>query len=311
MPIRVVVAAVTIGTLLNLQISVGHAQAFPVVSNVTATVFDETGAVIPDGELVFRSDSDAIVSHTGTNGSVTVSLQYGRYTVTITKLGFVKTVIRDVQVPTPEAIRVVLKVAPSPINGPIIDVGPTTTASDLPNVIGPEANHGLGNTTKKCSQPTHTSERNSIYICELLSRPEHYANRVVTVRGRYVGGEIDTPSTLFGDECRSRSVEVADPEDLKRDSNLENRQYPDSANEKQNRRIFYSLGERMCPGTYVGDFMPVEGSFTGVLLVKKGFHVGKDGTGNGFGFRGQARMIFVIHSVANTCRVNDCPSPWP
>jgi hypothetical protein len=168
-----------------------------------------------------------------------------------------------------------------------------------------------GNTIEKCSPQTRPSDSNSIYICELLSKPEHYANRVVTVRGRYVGSQIDNPSRLFGDECRSKSVEVADLEDLKGESAHEARQYRDSADAKRSRHNFDSLGGQMCPGHYVGDFIPVEGSFTGVLMVKKGFRMSKDGIGNGFGFRGQARMIFVIHSVADTCRVNDCPSPWP
>ena len=69
-PIRVVVGAVAIITFLGLVTSVGHGQAFPAVSNVTAIVVDESGAVIPDSELVFRSDAKEIVSHTGADGSV-------------------------------------------------------------------------------------------------------------------------------------------------------------------------------------------------------------------------------------------------
>jgi carboxypeptidase family protein len=135
--IRFVISAVAIITFLSLVTSVGHSQAFPFVSHVTAIVFDQSGAVIPDSELVFRSnDSKEIVSHTGADGSVTVSLQNGRYSVAITKLGFVKTEVRDVQVPMSEALRVVMKVAPT---GPtIFDVGPTTNTSDLPNAIAPE-----------------------------------------------------------------------------------------------------------------------------------------------------------------------------
>jgi hypothetical protein len=94
-------------------------------------------------------------------------------------------------------------------------------------------------------------------------------------------------------------------------SSREPLEHGDSAEERQNRHSFYSLGEQMCPGHNVGDFIPVEGTFKGVLMVKKGFRVGQDGTGNGFGFRGLVPMIFVIHSVADTCRVNDCPSPVP
>jgi len=63
----------------------------------------------------------------------------------------------------------------------------------------------------------------------------------------------------------------------------------------------------MCPGYYVRDFIPVKGTFTGALMVKRGFRVRKDGTGNGFEPFGSVRMQFVFHSVANACRVNDCP----
>jgi carboxypeptidase family protein len=134
-PIRFVVAAVAIITLVRLVTPVGHGQAFPLASHVTAIVFDESGAVIPDSELVFRSDSKEIVSHTGTDGSVTVSLQNGRYSVAITKLGFVKTEVRDVQVPMSETLRIVMKVAPTPINGPDTVSGLYTITSDLPNVV--------------------------------------------------------------------------------------------------------------------------------------------------------------------------------
>ena len=137
-PIRFVVAAIAIGTFLIPLIPVGHAQAFPRVSQVTVIVFDESGAVIPDSELVFRSDSSATVSHTGADGSVTVSLQYGRYSVTTTRLGFAKTEIGDVQVPMSETLRVVMKVAPTPINGPDVVLGVYTITSDLPNVIEPQ-----------------------------------------------------------------------------------------------------------------------------------------------------------------------------
>jgi hypothetical protein len=165
---------------------------------------------------------------------------------------------------------------------------------------------------EKCSTQTPAGHsQNIVPICELLSKSERYANRHVTVRGRFLGGHIDSPSTLFGDECRGKSVEVADPQYLEGSPKPEIVQHGDLAEEEQNRRDFYSLGMSMCPGHYVGDFIPVEGTFTGLLMVKKSFRVRKDGSGNGFGFRGRARVIFVIRSVADTCRVNDCPSPVP
>lgn len=168
-----------------------------------------------------------------------------------------------------------------------------------------------GSTLQKCSPQDRRSDHSSIYICELLSKPERYSNRLVRVRARYVGGEIDTSATLFGDECLSKQVVVADPRDPDFPSMPEILRHGDSADQERNRSEFYSLGMEMCGhGRDVG-YIPVEGTFTGVLMVKKGFRVGKDGTGNGFGFRGRVRMIFVLHSVTDTCRVNDCPSPWP
>jgi hypothetical protein len=133
---RLTVAAVGISTFLGLMIAVGLAQVLPPLSEVKATVFDETGAVIPGCEIVFRSDSETIVSHTGTDGSVTVGLPNGRYALTTNKAGFVKS---DVQIvtPMPDTLRIVLKVDHTPTDGPIVD-GVLTTTSDLPSVIGPE-----------------------------------------------------------------------------------------------------------------------------------------------------------------------------
>lgn len=136
---RLTVAAVAVGTLLSLMVAVGHAQAVPPISEIKAIVFDDTGAVIPDCEIVFKSDSETIVSHTGMDGSVTVRLRSGRYAVTTRKAGFVKSEILDVQIATPmsDTLRVVLKVDQTPTDGPIVDGVPTAT-SDLPSVIGPE-----------------------------------------------------------------------------------------------------------------------------------------------------------------------------
>jgi hypothetical protein len=134
-------AAVAINAFLTLVVAVGHAQVVPHLSDIKAIVFDETGAVIPDCEIVFRSDSEATVSHTGIDGSVTVRLRSGRYAVTSSKAGFVKSKLPDVQIgtPMPDPIRIVLKVDHTPTDGPIFDGVPTYT-SDLPSVIGPEAN---------------------------------------------------------------------------------------------------------------------------------------------------------------------------
>jgi hypothetical protein len=64
------------------------------------TVFDEFGDLIPDCEIVFKSDLATDVSHTGMDGSVTLRLPSGRYAVTTTRAGFVKSTIADVQTRT-------------------------------------------------------------------------------------------------------------------------------------------------------------------------------------------------------------------
>ena len=140
MTIHSTIAAMAFGTLVSLLIAVGHAQVGPPLSEVKVIVFDETGAAIPDCELVFKSNSEATVSHTGMDGSVTLRLQSGRYVVTISKAGFVKSKMLDVQIVTPmmDALRVVLKVDHTPTDGPIFDGVPTTT-SDVPGVVGPES----------------------------------------------------------------------------------------------------------------------------------------------------------------------------
>src|SRR5215475_13002344 len=70
-----------------------------------------------------------------------------------------------------------------------------------------------GNTLQKCSLQDRRSDHSLIYICELLSKPERYSNRLIRVRARYLSGEIDTSATLFGDECLSKPVVVTDPQD--------------------------------------------------------------------------------------------------
>ena len=127
-------------TFISLVIAVGLGQVVAPSSEVKAVVFDETGAVIPDCEIVFGSDSGRIVSHTGMDGSVTLRLPSGRYAVTTSRAGFVKSEMLDVQIvgPMPDTLRLVLKVDHTPTDGPIVDAVPTVP-SDLPSKIQPES----------------------------------------------------------------------------------------------------------------------------------------------------------------------------
>jgi hypothetical protein len=110
---------------------VGQAQV--TASEVKIIIFDESGAVIPGCEIVLKSDSKTIVSHTGMDGWVAVKLLNGRYALEASHAGFVRT---DVQLfaPMADPLRIVLKVDHTPSDGPIFDGVPTTT-SDVPSVI--------------------------------------------------------------------------------------------------------------------------------------------------------------------------------
>jgi hypothetical protein len=65
----------------------------------------------------------------------------------------------------------------------------------------------------KCSAQAPTGRGSVLDICEILSKPEQYTNRLLTARARYLGN-FESPAKLFGDECCSKSVGTADPEDL-------------------------------------------------------------------------------------------------
>jgi hypothetical protein len=109
-------AATALGSLLVLVglcsgQDVGSPTPAP-VSEVRGVVTDTSGAVIQRSEVVFKGDSGTIVSHTGDDGSVTVHLPAGTYTVTIASPNFVSTKLADFRVsaPTPASFRVALEV---------------------------------------------------------------------------------------------------------------------------------------------------------------------------------------------------------
>jgi hypothetical protein len=141
----VIAAATAVGIFLLMAGSQAQVAASSAVIKVT--VVDQTGAVIADGEVVFKSDSKTIISHTGKDGSVTVTLPSGQYAVTASHYGFLKTNVPDFQVvgPAAGALKVVLMVGPnSEICGFGCGCGPCaaletpTITSDLPNVIEDE-----------------------------------------------------------------------------------------------------------------------------------------------------------------------------
>jgi len=130
------------------------------VAKIKGIVADQTGAVIPQSEVVFKGELGTIVSHTGMDGSVTVQLRTGTYLVTITRSGFVTAKLVDFQInaPTPAAFRVNLQLDHSPSDGGIFDGVPTTTA-ELPSVIRSEP---IGYST--CPDLEHAVVRSVGYV---------------------------------------------------------------------------------------------------------------------------------------------------
>jgi hypothetical protein len=133
------VTGATIAVSVFLLIAGGQAQVTAPLSEIKVTVVDQMGAVIADSEVVFKGDAKTIVSHSGSDGTVTVTLPSGRYAVAASHLGFLRNNVPDFRVvaPAPGELRVALMVGSA-----IITCGPCGEApetllitSDLPNVI--------------------------------------------------------------------------------------------------------------------------------------------------------------------------------
>jgi hypothetical protein len=124
--------AVVVCAFLSSRITSRDAQVVPPLSKVRVAVVDQSDAAVDDCEVVFKSDSGTVVSHTSKDGSsITVGLQSGWYVVTVSKSGFVKTEIRDFQVlaPAVDELKIVLKVDPtSAVAVPASAVGPPAVA---------------------------------------------------------------------------------------------------------------------------------------------------------------------------------------
>jgi hypothetical protein len=139
----VIAAATAVGIFLLIPGS--QAQVATSSAEIKITVVDQIGAVIADGDVVFTSDSKTIISHTGKDGSVTVTLPSGQYAVTASHYGFLKTNVPDFQVvaPQPNDLKIVLKVGgPAMICtlpcGPMVNLEVPTITSDVSAAIPPD-----------------------------------------------------------------------------------------------------------------------------------------------------------------------------
>jgi hypothetical protein len=125
---------------------------------VKGVVVDQLGAVIPQAEVVFKGESGTIVAHTGMDGTVNVTLESGKFLVTISAVGFATTKLADIYVPgsTADAVRVVLKPSPQVTCGPCVeDPLVMTETSELPNVIKDEST----DTSLPVAQPAASKRR--------------------------------------------------------------------------------------------------------------------------------------------------------
>lgn len=129
--------------LFAFAVAAGEAQVAPPLSEVRVTVVDVAGAVITGTEVTFKGESKTVVSRTGNDGSVTLTLPRGRYAVSASHLGFLKNDALSQSVTAgSNELRIVLQVRDCGNNscicmfdcaGPLPELEPTT--SDLPNVI--------------------------------------------------------------------------------------------------------------------------------------------------------------------------------
>jgi Carboxypeptidase regulatory-like domain len=90
-------ASIVLGALLSLV----RASGAQITPQVRVIVVDESGARIGDCDVVFKSDSKTLVSHTDTAGTVTVTLPSGRYLLTASHNGFLKKEVADFEVAGP------------------------------------------------------------------------------------------------------------------------------------------------------------------------------------------------------------------
>ena len=137
---RLILAAAAIIAFLSLPTA--QAQGPPQSSEVSATVVDESGAVIPDCKMVFRSGLGEIVSHTEMDGSVTAEVRNGTYALITSKAGFVTSKL-DITVPISNRLRIVLQVDHTPIVDGVGGGEVPTTTSELPDTISAEAMCGV------------------------------------------------------------------------------------------------------------------------------------------------------------------------
>jgi hypothetical protein len=136
--IRLSMMAIVLGTSAGFLIGAGYAQEYRYA--VKGVVVDQSGAVVPQAEVLFQKGVHRIIAHTGMDGSVKVYLEVGSYVVTVCAFGFAPyNKLINVALPRPsaDAFLVTLKVDQSQL-GYGSDFGQGWDRSilcDLPNIV--------------------------------------------------------------------------------------------------------------------------------------------------------------------------------
>jgi hypothetical protein len=152
------IIVLSLSAFAGFVIATGYAQEH--LFAIKGVVVDESGARIPQAEVVFKGESGTPISHADMGGSVNVNLGAGRYLVTVSAIGFATAKLVDfsVQGPSAEAFRVVLEVDQISF-GSGSDPDPhnfvPTVPSELPNIIKDEPNR----TSLPVAQPATRKRR--------------------------------------------------------------------------------------------------------------------------------------------------------
>ena len=97
-----------------LLCALAHGSGEISISEISILVTDQTGAVIPNAELKFKSNSTMVTNTTMRNGRVVLQLPFDRYFVSVASKGFETARIPDFEARGSKAeLKVVLRVGSS------------------------------------------------------------------------------------------------------------------------------------------------------------------------------------------------------
>jgi dienelactone hydrolase len=162
--------AINLAALLLIEIAIAaHAQqSAPSKSSIASktvlvhvVVLDQSGAVIPSAEVVFKGESGIVTAHPNATANVNVNLPTGKYVVLVSAKGFLTSKVEDYSVLTQSAaeFRVVLKVDPNNLRGdefveqPQVPIQSAVVPQFIAETAQAEQKKSGGSTAAQKSQP--------------------------------------------------------------------------------------------------------------------------------------------------------------